>query len=184
VPRIVDHDARRAELLDGAFELFAERGWSALTMRGIAKELGVSTGTLYHYFDGKVAMARGMYARRVGRDVAVAYEMIPEDAEPLVAAAATASFVVERADDLQRSLLVGLDFSRQEGDDIQQIIVENIEAYRTVLRERLGLSATEASTVLSYLFGIFIHRHLDPSAVDLGAQLQALAGFLVPANSA
>ncbi len=178
MPRIVDHEARRAELLDGAFELFAERGWSALTMRGIARELQVSTGTLYHYFDGKVAMARAMYARRVGRDVELAETIIPANAHPLVAAAATAEFIVGRADDLQRSLLVALDFSRQEGDDIREIIVENVARYRGVLCDRLGLTPARASTVLSFFFGIFVQRHLDPDSVDMPAQLQALATLL------
>jgi len=182
LPRIVDHDARRAELLDGAFELFAERGWSALTMRGIARELGVSTGTLYHYFEGKVAMAQAMYARRVGRDVAEAYERIPAGADPATAAAATAAFIVGRADDLQRSLLVALDFSRQEGDEVRGIILENVAAYRGVLSDRLGLDPAGASTVLSFFFGIFVLRHLDPDSVDLGAQLTALATLLPTAR--
>jgi AcrR family transcriptional regulator len=179
MPRIVDHDARRAELLDGAFELFADRGWAALTMRGIARELGVSTGTLYHYFDGKVAMARAMYRRRVGRDIADVEEQVPRNMPPLEAAAAIAAFILSRPDDLQRSLLVAIDFSRQEGDDVRDIILENVSAYRSVIGERLGLDEAGASAVLSMFFGIFVQRHLDPDAVDLPAQLQALATLVL-----
>ena len=178
MPRIVDHDARRAELLDGAFELFAERGWNALTMRGIARELGVSTGTLYHYFDSKIAMARAMYARRVSRDVADVREQVPANLPPLVAAALVARFVTDRADDLQRSLLVGLDFSREQGDDIREIVVDNVTAYRDVLADRLSLAPDRASALLSFFFGIFVHRHLDPAAVDLPTQLIGLASLL------
>ncbi|MGB6015410.1 MAG: helix-turn-helix domain-containing protein, partial [Nodosilinea sp.] len=48
MPKIVDHDQYRREILDQCFDLFAEKGYAALTMRQIAQELGVSTGTLYH----------------------------------------------------------------------------------------------------------------------------------------
>ena len=178
MPRIVDHDARRAELLDGAFELFADRGWEALTMRGIARELGVSTGTLYHYFDSKIAMSSAMYQRRVGRDIADVRAMVPEGASALEAAAGVAAFILARPDDLQRSLLVGLDFSRQQGDEVRAIVVENVAAYRDVLEERLGLPPERAAAVLSFFFGIFVLRHLDPDAVDLPAQLQAIATLI------
>jgi len=178
MPRIVDHDVRRAELLDSAFELFAERGWNALTMRGIARELGVSTGTLYHYFDGKVAMARAMYRRRAGRDIEEVMARIPEDSPPGPAAVKTAQFVIDYADDLQRSLLVAVDFSRQEGEDVRQVILENIALYRNVLGERLGLTPPRASLVLSFFFGILVQRHLDPDSVDLPSQLTALGSLL------
>lgn len=175
MPRIVDHDARRAELLDGAFELFAERGYGALTMRGIARELGVSTGTLYHYFDGKVAMARAMYERRVGRDVAQARAAIPSDGPFPLRLAAVAGFVLDHAHDMQRTLLVGIDFSRQEGDEVRPILVENVAVYRRFVAERLELNPEQTASVLSFVFGMFVQRHLDPDSVDVAGQLGALA---------
>jgi AcrR family transcriptional regulator len=53
MPKIVDHDQYRKELLRKCFDLFAEKGYGSITMRQIAKALGVSTGTLYHYFPSK-----------------------------------------------------------------------------------------------------------------------------------
>jgi AcrR family transcriptional regulator len=56
MPKIVDHDRYRKELLVKSFDLFAEKGYAAITMRQIAQGLGVSTGTLYHYFPSKEAL--------------------------------------------------------------------------------------------------------------------------------
>jgi AcrR family transcriptional regulator len=53
MPKIVDHDLYRKELLSQCFDMFAEKGYAAITMREIALGLGVSTGTLYHYFSSK-----------------------------------------------------------------------------------------------------------------------------------
>ncbi|MBE9227541.1 TetR/AcrR family transcriptional regulator [Phormidium sp. LEGE 05292] len=56
MPKIVDHDVYRRELLNKCFDLFAEKGYGSITMRQIADGLGVSTGTLYHYFPSKKAL--------------------------------------------------------------------------------------------------------------------------------
>jgi TetR/AcrR family transcriptional regulator, cholesterol catabolism regulator len=47
---------RRAELLDIAAELFAERGMRATTVRDIADAAGILSGSLYHHFDSKESM--------------------------------------------------------------------------------------------------------------------------------
>jgi AcrR family transcriptional regulator len=53
MPKIVDHDRYRKELLSQCLGVIAEKGYAAITMRQIAEGLGVSTGTLYHYFPSK-----------------------------------------------------------------------------------------------------------------------------------
>ena len=53
MPKIVDPQKYRQELLSKCFDLFAEKGYANVTTRQIAKELGVSTGTIYHYFANK-----------------------------------------------------------------------------------------------------------------------------------
>ncbi|MFC9358476.1 TetR/AcrR family transcriptional regulator [Rhodococcus sp. NPDC057014] len=47
---------RRAELLDIAATLFAERGLRATTVRDIADAAGILSGSLYHHFDSKESM--------------------------------------------------------------------------------------------------------------------------------
>jgi AcrR family transcriptional regulator len=47
---------RRAELLATAAELFAERGFSGVTVDEIGAAAGVSGPALYHHFDGKEAV--------------------------------------------------------------------------------------------------------------------------------
>jgi len=47
---------RRAELLALACKLFAERGFRATTVRDIAEEAGILSGSLYHHFDSKESM--------------------------------------------------------------------------------------------------------------------------------
>jgi AcrR family transcriptional regulator len=48
---------RRAELLELARRLFAERGFKSTTVRDIAEAAGILSGSLYHHFDSKESMA-------------------------------------------------------------------------------------------------------------------------------
>ncbi|SDC67968.1 DNA-binding transcriptional regulator, AcrR family [Rhodococcus tukisamuensis] len=59
-PRAAEEPAsksgRRAELLELAASLFAERGMRATTVRDIADAAGILSGSLYHHFDSKESM--------------------------------------------------------------------------------------------------------------------------------
>ena len=53
MPKLVDHDVRRKELLDAVWRIIARAGIAAATTREIAREAGVSNGVLSHYFPDK-----------------------------------------------------------------------------------------------------------------------------------
>ncbi|MEV6305679.1 TetR/AcrR family transcriptional regulator [Actinoplanes sp. NPDC051861] len=63
MPKIVDHDQRRDEIVEAYLTVVARDGLPAATSRAIAAELGVGTGALWHYFDGYDAVAAGAYQR-------------------------------------------------------------------------------------------------------------------------
>lgn len=52
-PRRRRKDARPAEVLDAALEVFCEKGFAAARMEDIAAKAGVAKGTLYLYFPSK-----------------------------------------------------------------------------------------------------------------------------------
>lgn len=53
----------RTLILETALRLFQERGFDKTTMRGIAKEAGVSVGNAYYYFESKEHLVQGFYDR-------------------------------------------------------------------------------------------------------------------------
>jgi AcrR family transcriptional regulator len=48
--------ARREQILGAATRVFAEKGFSRATTREVAREAGVSEGTIYNYFEDKEAL--------------------------------------------------------------------------------------------------------------------------------
>ena len=53
MPRVVDHDARRAEVAKVAYDLIAEGGAEVATIRKVASAAGYSTTIVSHYFTSK-----------------------------------------------------------------------------------------------------------------------------------
>ena len=59
-PRRRRKDARPAELLAAALELFVDKGFAATRLTDVAARAGVAKGTLYLYFDSKEALFRAV----------------------------------------------------------------------------------------------------------------------------
>jgi AcrR family transcriptional regulator len=58
--------ARPAEILDAALKVFAQKGFAAARMEDIAKEAGVTKGTIYLYFENKEAVFKSLVRQAVG----------------------------------------------------------------------------------------------------------------------
>jgi AcrR family transcriptional regulator len=115
VPKLIDHDARRVELVEAAWRVILRDGAARVSVRAVAAEAGVSTGSLRHLFPTQAQLLRftmervtttvrarilALPADLTGADRAlrIALELVPVDAErraemevnlALVAAAAT-----------------------------------------------------------------------------------------------
>ncbi len=67
MPKIIDHDQRRQDIVDVTWQLIVEGGIEAATMREIASRAGFANGALKHYFSGKDAIIEGAYERSLNR---------------------------------------------------------------------------------------------------------------------
>jgi AcrR family transcriptional regulator len=61
--------ARPAEILDAALKVFAHKGFAAARMDDIAKEAGVTKGTIYLYFENKEAVFKSLVREAVGTTI-------------------------------------------------------------------------------------------------------------------
>lgn len=173
MPRIVDHTQRREEILSRCFTLFAERGYAALSMRGIASALGVTTGSLYYYFDSKQAIFEALCQHIAARDVALATAGLSPEGGRAARVAALERFVIGNADNLQRTLQLCLEYQRVQPDS-RAFLEATLALYRHALCELLGLTEPrQARVVLSVVLGGLLQRILQPEQVDLAAHIEA-----------
>lgn len=181
MPKIVDHDAMREKVLARSSELFASKGFAAVTMRGIAREAGVSTGTLYHYFETKEQLFARLVERAASQDIREALATLPADADPLARIDSFLSFVRVAESRLQEFLLLTLDYVRHV-DAPSDVIVSALRAYRQTIEEHLTeLPPAFAVLVLDAVIGRLVQRLIDPQLPfdDAPAEmLRTLAGAL------
>lgn len=170
MPRIIDHDRRRRDLLRQSFPLFAQLGYAHVTMRVLALQLGVSTGTLYHYFENKDELFGAMVKQLTADTVAVAAQGIAPDAAVDERLAALGRFLDAEAHTLQQTLQICLEFQRHHPEPAAQALLsDTLRDYADALADQLGINdEAVARALLSFLLGALIHRVLDPEAVDLG----------------
>jgi AcrR family transcriptional regulator len=84
MPKVVDHEERRAELAAAVWSIASREGLEAVTIRRVAEEAGWSTGALVHYFEAKeelLLFAFRTVADRVGHRLAQAEERTSEPLE-------------------------------------------------------------------------------------------------------
>jgi AcrR family transcriptional regulator len=60
MPKLVDHEARRAEIADVACRLVVAHGVAGITFREVAAAADISVGSIQHYFPNKEALLRRM----------------------------------------------------------------------------------------------------------------------------
>lgn len=82
VPKVVDHEARRQELVEAAWRVINRVGLERTTIRLIAAESGRSTGSLAHYFGSKDDILR-VALERADHDIKDRLERIPIDTHPV-----------------------------------------------------------------------------------------------------
>ena len=184
MPRALPAEERRGEILDGSFALFAARGYHALSMRDLARELGASTGVLYHWFPGKHELYAAMLERQVARQVEEARASLAAAPEGLDVLAALGRHIAARAEDLQRTLVVALDWHRS-GEDARAPITAALDAWRAPMGALTGLPASAVDHGLSIVLGELLQRVLDPerSLNGLERALPALrSGAFAPSS--
>lgn len=82
-PRIVDKEAKRAEILRAALPVLAGQGVHSFKMIDVAIEAGVGKGTLYEYFDSKEALIKAAFTQLMADYVEFVSVEVEQQSDPL-----------------------------------------------------------------------------------------------------
>jgi AcrR family transcriptional regulator len=191
VPKIVDHDERRLELVDATWRIIARNGLEGATMREIAMEAGFANGALKPYFPTKDTLLEFAFSHvfnRTNRRIAevtagrtglaalraFCLEVLPLDEERINEARIVIPFWQKAVNDPQKALIH------------QQSMNEWLAAIRRCLKEARdagGVSTAVdddalAGQLLNMLLGAQIEAALAPAGrTDFGHERQ-LEGYL------
>ncbi len=176
MPKIVDHGKTRDEILTQSYELFARKGFSVITMREIAAELGISTGTLYHYFDSKESIFQQMLQQLSTQDVLEAVSILPAMASVEQRLDIFFQFVSLRETYFQNLIFIILDYFRHGSPGSMEVIRDTARYYRDAICEHVGESDPQlGSLIFSIVLGMILQRIMDSEAVRIDEHAELTA---------
>ena len=184
MPKIVNHDEYRKELIARCMDLFGRKGYDNVTMREIAAELDVSTGTLYHYFPTKQSLFEQMFEQERRVDVEEALRGMNGIAALRERLERLNVHWGDRKEYYQNVLLLAIDFFRSNGAvPDQKVLVSFSEYYRKAMSESLEIPLPEASLLFIFVIGLMYHSLLGPAGVDFNEQLELMRDILTSYHS-
>ena len=182
MPKIVDHDQYRQELLSKCFDLFAQKGYGALTMRQISQHLNVSTGTLYHYFPSKQALFEQLVEEISLQDISSALaemEGVQTLSEKMIA---MGKYLAKNQDYCINQTYILVDFYQHHDQETianSPVFQRVKQRYQQAVCDFLGIQdPVLASFVLSFIDGLILAKLWGDETVDLTAQCELLGKIL------
>ena len=161
MPKIVDAQKYRQELLSECFDLFAQMGYANVTTRQIAKELGVSTGTLYHYFPNKQVLFEQL-AEQVCRQDEEAIATLDKSQSISERITALGQLLIENQDYVVKQTAIWLDFRQQlSAQEVKDnVVFQQINSrYERAILELLDLEDSQlARFIWTLVDGISINQ--------------------------
>jgi AcrR family transcriptional regulator len=174
MPKIVDHDARRDEIIRAVWSLISSKGFDAVTMRDLAAEAGYANGALARYFPDKGSVLRAAFRR--------AFDATNERAEAAIGerggldALRLLMLEILPLDDLRlREARVVIGFWDYAAGDPE--LVAFFEAAMEEWRERSRLSLRQAEAAGEIAPGRSYDRIVD-TMLTLGMGVQITASFI------
>lgn len=176
----------RSSLLDVARNVTVARGWSAMRMVDVARQVGVSRPTLYKQFPTKAALGLALVNREVDRFLAAvdaALDRYPEDPVSGIEAAAEA-VLRDAADDVfAKAVLVGTGSSEllplvtTEGGPVQSRAAARVLEY--LARSRPQLQPERAALLADGVVRLALSYVVTPAApAELAAR--GIASLISP----
>jgi AcrR family transcriptional regulator len=182
MPKIVDHNKYRKELLSKCFDLFAQKGYSAITMREIAQDIGVSTGTLYHYFANKKALFEQLVEEISRQDILIATAELQKTQTLQERIEAFGRFLAKNEDYFIKQILLWVNFCHYQDSKKMRNSGEfkrTIKQYRQWICDFLNIDdPVLISLVLNLSNGLILERLLENESISITEQFVLLGKIL------
>ncbi len=136
MPRTVkSKDVRMDEILDAAYALFLERGYTHTPVQAIIDRVGIAKGTFYHHYRSKTELLDGLTARTVARSLAAIQPLVDDPSRGA-------------ADKLREMFARIVAWKAEQREFLMRLIVAMNQEGNAVLRQRFDRAGREAGEPL------------------------------------
>ena len=182
MPKIVDRDRYRKELLSKCFDLFADKGYGSVTMRQIAQELEVSIGTLYHYFPSKEALFEQLVEVMSQNDINQALNELDGAQTLQEKATGIGEYLIKNEDYFTKWTCIMVNFHQHK--DAKEFkksgaFIRANENYAKAIYDLLGVEdRLLAIFIYSFIDGLILEKLWGDELVSIPEQCQLLGKML------
>ncbi|NJN88511.1 MAG: TetR/AcrR family transcriptional regulator [Leptolyngbyaceae cyanobacterium SL_7_1] len=183
MPKIVDQEQYRKELLRKAFDLLAEKGYANVTTRQLAKELGISTGAMYHYFPSKKALFEQLVEEMGQQDVGMLQRRVAGATSLNQRITMLGTFLIENEAYFVKQTAIWTDFcmnSNLEEMTSNDVFRRVDQRYRQAIAEALNLADPRmAQFIWTLVNGVLVEQVSNPDAGGFAEQIELLTAMLI-----
>jgi len=178
MPRVVDHQQRRDELVHAAWRLIVDDGLPGVTIRRLAERSGWSSGAVRHYLPTREAIIEAA-AERVGAVIEQRVRAVPVDSDPVMALTGVLEAVLPTDEAMREASRVWLAFVGQAASDrrlagaqgivyrdLHALLVELLDWAQAQGRELPGGSEAVAVQLQGLVDGLTVHVLLGQVNVE------------------
>jgi len=161
----------KPHIKEEAFKLFKEVGYDKVSMRALAKAVGIAVGTLYNYFPNKDAM----YTEILLEDWETTHSKLKAVLESYQGQAALKEAIILLMEDVKNRgglgrILIGLPGQSQPTDHIKEpflTIFENIIQVFSTIYQDLACPYPERKAVVIFNATITLNNYFDSETDNL-----------------
>ena len=195
MPKIVDKEEKKAQILEASIKVLAEKGWNKTKISDIAEAADIGKGTVYEYFRSKdevFAASFQYFMTQVENSVAERLSSIDDPLEQLLAYFYSWADIFES--DYMDYLEIVLDFwaegirNREEFSSIE--LMDFYYNNRTVIESLLDECIAQdkiksidtkivASIIIGSLDGLMIQWIMDRNVFDLKEAVSSTARLII-----
>ncbi|RHX85025.1 TetR/AcrR family transcriptional regulator [Leptospira stimsonii] len=182
MPKIVNHEKYKIEILSKCVDILARRGYSAVSMREIATELDVSTGTLYHYFATKEDIFKELVKFVLNKDIEELQLYSKGNPGQTLETRVESLFQMIQAREsyFQNLLYIICDVSRLKNHEEEKVLIADaMKEYVNIITKHLGVTNPTLNRILiSVILGTVVQRIVDGDAISLGDTSEVIKDFM------
>ncbi len=193
MPKQIDKQEKREEILDAAVRTFGRHGFHFTRMIDVAHEANIGKGTIYEYFSSKTDLLNAAFKRYMNMLQQNTEKLLAEPVSPVEKLRRIVQTILETTAQNPELILVFFDFwihSVHDGDqqeiDFKAIYAEYRELTRLLLQEgiargeiRHDIPANTAAMFVSAIEGTFLQWIVDPQAFRIADMGKTIADVLL-----
>ena len=183
MPKIVDSDQYRKELLRNAFDLLAEKGYAKVTTRQLSSELGISTGALYHYFPSKKALFEQLVDEMGQQDVLALQEQVAGAQTLAGRIVRLGQFLIDNEAYFVKQTAIWTDFClTTDAEEVSSnaVLKRVDERYQGAIAQALDLQDPSlAQFIFTLVNGVLLEQVSVESSVVFAEQIHLLTQMLI-----